>query len=153
MLAFRSIIFYSRNFVSSHTIRQPSEPKQSVVLLCKMGSCYIAAFDLKLSLTAQELTNAVRLCCITWCNIEIFPNTAVHCSKMVLMQITWRLFKRFMLPHCNMKQISVILLATRCPAAALPRRMLQEQETFRHLSLCTDLLFQNGMVEEMLAQQ
>lgn len=114
-----------------------------------MESCYIAAFDLKLSLTASELANAVRLRCITWCNIEIFPNTAVHCSKMVLTQITWRLFKRFVLPHCNLKQIGVTLPATRCPAAVLPRSILQEQETFRRLSHCTDLLLQNGMVEEM----
>lgn len=119
-------------------------------LLCNMGSCYVAACDLKLSLAAGELTNAIRLSCITWWDIEIFPNTAVHCSKMVLMQITWRLFKRFMFPQCNMKQIRVILLAACCPAAVLLRcSALQEQETFHHLWLCTYLLFQKGMLEEM----
>lgn len=81
-----------------------------------MESCYIAAMVSKLSLTAWKLPNAVRLCCITWCNIEIFPNTAVHCSRMVLMQITWRLFRRSKLPHWNMKEIGVILLASCCSA-------------------------------------
>lgn len=69
------------------------------------------------------------------------PNTAVHCSKMVLMQITWRLLNGFVSPRWNMKRIGVIFPAARSLAAVSRCSLLQGQETFQHLSLCTGLYF------------
>jgi len=111
-----------------------------------MGSCCVAALGSELSLAAWEATHGVGLRGVTWRGVGTLPRTAAHCSQTALTQVTWRGFRRCVLPHGNVERAGVIPLPGGQRAASSLRSRPQERETFRRLSLRTDALFRSGMV-------
>lgn len=140
ILTVRSVLFYLRNCMLRSNIIQFIPTKRSAIWLLDVGSCSPAAFDLKLPFTRWELTNAVGLCCVTWRHTEIPPSTAVRCSSVALMQITWRWSYRPVSPGCSAGWSAVT-----SPALL---QYLAGTRNFSAPLICWFMLFSYGMFRE-----